>query len=373
MSLSIAALALAGAAASTAVFRSWRSKWAGQVGTWAAVAQRYGLQLRNAGEPHDAALSGEFRGVPIEVTLGGGHAGRPLQMCTRVFARHVGSVPPGIEICNRGVPTGVPAGAPEISTGNEALDAMLILRGLDEDKTLEVVGNAKIWADLAALFELADYVRVDERGVLLENIGVLSGAEVEAWLQAAARFSVAMCEAYEDAWHSFARRLGLGYHGAGKPGERLIRGHYRGGRISLRTGLDPRTHQPRSTIKVALQAGLPAGFRIGRKGQIGDYGIIPIQDKQLADVIQVQGTNRIAIQRMIRHPGLKEKLLAFFAACPDPVVEHGWVCATGPGLLTGDIQKQVDAVVDMSAALTEAWEPVAKAIERSRRPTARTG
>ncbi len=373
MQLTIAIAVLIGVLVLTGLFRMWRAQFTGKLEGWAPIAQRFGLELKNAGEPHEASLTGEFRGVPVEVTLGGGHAGRPLQMCTRVFARHVGSVPPGLEIYNRGIGERMrKRSAPEISTGNEGLDALLCIRGLDEDKTLEVVGNQKIWTALASLFETADYVRVDERGVLLEHIGML-GPEVEAWLQRAAQFSVALCEAYEETWHSFARKLGLMYVGAGKPGERTMRGFYKGGRVSLRTGLDPETNKPRSTIKASIPGPMPAGFRIQRKGTLSDYGSIPILDKQLATSMVIQGTNRIAIQRMLRDPKLKEKLLAFFAVCPHPVIERGWVCASGPGLLSGDLQAQLDAVVQVAHALAEAWAPVQQSLERSRRPSARTG
>ena len=373
MQLTIAIVVLIGVLVMTGLFRMWRSQFTGKLDSWEPVAQRFGLTLKNAGEPHEASLSGDFRGVPVEVTIGGGHAGRPLQMCTRVFVRHVGSVPPGLEIYNRGIAESIrQRRAPEISTGNESLDALLCIRGLDEDKTLEVVGNKRIWGNLAALFEMADYVRVDERGVLLEYVGML-GPELEAWLQKASQFSVALCETYEETWHSFARSLGLMYVGAGKPGERAIRGFYKGGRVSMRTGLDAQTGKPRSTIKASIPGPMPAGFRIQRKGTLPDYGSIPVLDKQLATTMTVQGTNRIAIQRMMRDPALKEKLLSFFNVCPHPVIERGWVCASGPGLLSGDLQAQLDAVVGVAHALSETWAPVQSSLERARRPSARTG
>lgn len=373
LQLTIAIVVLVGVLVMTGMFRMWRSQFAGRLDAWMPVSKRFGLELKNKGEPHEAVLSGDFRGVPVEVTLGGGHSNRPLQMCTRVFARHVGAVPPGLEIYNRSAVERLRTRkAPEISTGNEGLDALLCIRGLDEDKTLEVVGNQRIWGALASLFESADYVRIDERGVLLEHFGFL-GREVEEWLQRATQFSVSLCEAYEESWHTFAKRLGLMYVGAGKPGERVMRGFYKGGRVSLRTGVDPKTGVPRSTIKVSIASAMPAGFRIQRKGTLPEYGSVPLLDRQMTIAMTVQGTNRLAIQRMMRSPQLKQTLLGFFDVCPHPVIERGWVCATGPGLLSGDLQAQLDAVVQVAQVLAEAWAPVAQSLERSRRPAARTG
>lgn len=371
--LTIAIAVLVGVLVLTGLFRTWRAQFTGKLDAWEPVAKRFGLELKNPGEPHEASLTGDFRGVPVEVNVGGGHAGRPLQMCTRVYVRHVGAVPPGLEIYQRGFGDRLRKRvAPEISTGNEGIDALLCIRGLDEDKTLEVVGAERIWTPLAQLFEMADYVRVDERGVLLEHVGIL-GEELEGWLQKASMFSVALCETYEETWHAFAKSLGLMYVGAGKPGERTIRGFYKGGRVSMRTGIDPATGKPRSTIKASIPGPMPAGFRIQRKGTLPDYGAIPLLDKQLSNVMTVQGTNRIAIQRMFREPALKEQLLMFFQQCAQPVVERGWVCASGPGLLSGDLKTQLDAVVGLAHAMAEAWAPVQQALDQTRRPKARTG
>ncbi|HCH66079.1 MAG: hypothetical protein CL927_15660 [Deltaproteobacteria bacterium] len=348
-----------------------RSRRVLELKPWEAVAKRYGLDFIREGEPHEVILRGDFRGVPVEVSLGGGHAGRPLQMCTRVFAKHVGSVPPGLEIYNRGVADKIwPGKAPEITTGNDELDALICIRGIDAEKTLEVVGNTRVWASLAKLFEFADYVRVDERGVLLEKIGVLS-RDIEPWIISASSFSVMMCEVYEEAWLAFARKHGLMYLRGTHPGDRTIRGYFRGGRISIQTGVDPRTREARSTIKVSVpNVQLPAGFRIARKGQLSERGAIRVLDKQIRKQMVIHGTNSIAIQRLMRQKLLIQKLLEFFELCPEPLVERGWVMATGPGMLTGDLEIQVNAVANVAKVLSDSWQPIQKAIARSRRASA---
>ena len=368
MNLSVAIAVLAGVLALVVMYWMFRSRRAFELQPWEAAARRYGLQLVRDGEPHDVVLKGSFRGVPVEVSLGGGHAGRPLQMCTRVFAKHVGSAPPGLEIYNRGVADRIwPGKAPEIQTGNEDLDSLICIRGLDPDKTLEVVGNERVWGGLAKLFELADYVRIDERGVLLEKVGVLS-RDIEPWLISASTFSVMMCETYEEAWLRFARANKLMYLRGAHPGDRTIRGYFRGGRISIHTGLDPRTREARSTIKVSVPGvTLPAGFRIGPKGKTSGRGDIKVMDKMIRARMVVQGTNALAIQRLFRNQKLKGKLLEFFELCPEPLVERGWVMATGPGMLTGDLDVQVNAVATVAAALAEAWAPIQRGMERTKR------
>jgi len=368
VNLSIAIGVLAAVVACVAGFWMFRSRRVLELQPWEVVAKRYGLTLQREGEPHDVVLKGDFRGVPVDVSLGGGHAGRPLQMCTRVFAKHVGSAPPGLEIYNRGVTDRIwPGKAPEIKTGNEELDSLICIRGLDAEKTLEVVGNERVWGGLAKLFELADYVRVDERGVLLEKVGVLS-RDIEPWLISATAFSVKMCEVYEEAWLAFAKKYGLMYLRGTHPGDRTIRGYFRGGRISIQTGIDPRTRTARSTIKVSVPSvTLPAGFRIGKKGKLSERGAIKILDKQIRAQMVIQGTNSLAIQRMFRHQLLKQKLLEFFDLCPEPLVERGWVMATGPGMLTGDLEVQVNAVASVAKVLSDAWGPIQRGMERNRR------
>lgn len=368
MNLSVAIAVLAGVVALAMLYWTLRSRRAIELKPWENAARRYGLQLERDGEPHDVVLKGSFRGVPVEVSLGGGHAGRPLQMCTRVFAKHVGSAPPGLEIYNRGVADRIwPGKAPEIQTGNEELDSLICIRGLDPDKTLEVVGNERVWAGLAKLFELADYVRIDERGVLLEKVGVLS-RDIEPWLISASTFSVTMCETYEEAWLQFARSNRLMYLRGTHPGDRTIRGYFRGGRISISTGLDPRTREARSTIKISVPGvTLPAGFRVGPKDKLSSRGEIKVMDKQIRNRMIVQGTNSLAIQRLFRNQKLKSKLIEFFELCPEPLIERGWVMATGPGMLTGDLEVQVNAVATVALTLAEAWAPVQQALDRSRR------
>ncbi len=367
MNLSVAIAVLTGAVVSVLLYQLFRSRRTFELKTWETVAQRYGLTANVVGEPHDAVMKGNFRGVPVEVSLGGGHAGRPLQLCTRVFAKHVGSAPPGLEIYNRGMRDRIwPGKAPEIKTGNEELDSLICIRGLDSEKTLEVVGNERVWGGLAKLFELADYVRIDERGVLLEKVGILT-RDVEPWLISCTAFSVMLCEAYEESWLAFARKNGLVYLRGTNPGDRTIRGYFRGGRISIQTGLDPRTRRARSTIKVSVPGvSLPAGFRIGRKGSLSERGAINLLDKQMKATMTIHGTNALAIQRMLRHPKLKEKLIEFFDLCPDPLIERGWVMATGPGMLTGDLGVQVDAVAAVAQVLAEVWLPIQRTLERSR-------
>lgn len=354
-------------------FWMFRARRVVELKPWEAVAKRYGLTFERDGEPHDVVLKGDFRGVPVEVSLGGGHAGRPLQMCTRVFAKHVGSAPPGLEIYNRGVADRIwPGKAPEIKTGNDGLDSLICIRGLDPEKTLEVVGNERVWAGLAKLFELADYVRVDERGVLLEKVGVLS-RDMEPWLISASAFSVMMCEVYEEAWLAFAKKHGLMYLRGTHPGDRTIRGYFRGGRIAIQTGMDPRSRTARSTIKISVpNVQLPAGFRIARKGQISERGAIKVLDQQVRAQMVVQGTNSLAIQRLFRNKLLKQKLIEFFELCPEPLIERGWVMATGPGMLTGDLEVQVNAVATIAKVLSDAWGPIQRGMERNKR-AARSG
>ncbi len=368
MNLSIAIGVLTVVVVTVVLFRMFRSRRVLELQPWEAVAKRYNLTLKRDGEPHDAILHGEFRGVPVEVSLGGGHAGRPLQMCTRVFAKHVGSAPPGLEIYNRGVTDRIwPGKAPEIPIGNEELDALICIRGIDAEKTLEVVGSKRVWGGLAQLFEFADYVRVDERGVLLEKVGVLS-RDLEAWLISASAFSVMVCEAYEEGWLAFARKHDLMYLRGTHPGDRTIRGYFRGGRINIQTGVDPSTRKAKSTIKVSIpNVHLPAGFRVGPINKLSQRGAIKVLDSQVRAKMLIHGTNALAIQRLFRDKKLTTKLLEFMDLCPDLLIERGWVIATGEGMLTGDLEVQVNAVVSVAEVLAESWLPIQRALERNRR------
>ena len=355
------------------VYRVFRSRRLLQLVHWKRFADAYKLKMLNPVEPHDAAIKGDYRGVPIEVKLGGGHTARPLQLCTLVYARHVGSVPPGLEIYNRGAVAGLTDAlrgtkAGEVSTGNPDLDKLILLRAWDEDKTVETLSHPKVWDGLGQLFSFADYVRVDERGVLLEKNGVL-GDELAAWVERAAVFSVNLCEAYEEPLVIFAKKHKLSLAGAGTPGERTVRGHFKGGRVVIVTGFDAAQTATRSTIKAAMPVALPTGFRITRrKGEPDDVGIL-IADKQLAAVLLVQGTNAVAIQRLLRNPELKQTLLQLFEVCPEPSVEGAWVSATGPGIVCGDVEAQVDAVMGVAQTLAQAWLPLAAVLDKARKTT----
>ena len=132
--------------------------------------------------------------------------------------------------------------------------------------------------------------------------------------------------------------------------------------------VDPATGNTKSTIKAAMPVSLPTGFRIVRRAQVGNDVSIPIADKQLNEVVAVFGTNVVAVQRLMRNPDLKQSLLQLFEVCKEPAVEGAWVSATGPGMICGDIESQVDAVLGVAQSLGQAWLPLAAALERARKP-----
>jgi hypothetical protein len=351
------------------LYRFLRSRRVVQIAHWKALAHRFRLTLENAGEPHEAALKGDYRGVPVEVTLGSGHTARAMQICTRIFIRHVGAVPPGFAVYPRSVAEVLRVGAPpELSTGSAELDAALCVRGYDEAKTVETLSHERVWGPMAGLFEIADYVRVDERGVLLERAGVV-GVELGDLLERGSRFSVDLCEAYEEPYIEFARKHRLSYTGAGTPGDRIIRGYYKGGRVSITMGFDPKTRSTRSSVKAGMPINLPTGFRIDPKGSDeGQWAAIQTHDKQVDLAMVVQGTNQLAIQRMFRDADFKQHILNFVANCPEPRVDGAWVSTGGPGLLCGDIESQVDVVMEVAQAMARAWAPVEEALKRARNP-----
>ena len=78
MNLTVAIGVLTSVVCCVVFFWLYRSRRVVELQPWENVARRYGLTFTHEGEPHEVILRGDFRGVPIEVSLGGGHAGRPL-------------------------------------------------------------------------------------------------------------------------------------------------------------------------------------------------------------------------------------------------------------------------------------------------------
>ena len=369
------AVAMLPVVAVVVLFRSHRRSRVKRVEWWAAVANRHRLTIRNPGEPHEVELEGSYRGVDVKAFLAGGHIGRGLNLYTHCVAQVPGGAPPGLLIATHSPIRRLDRGrsGPRVEPANADIAGAYDVFGSDLDKTIELVGDPTLRALLMKAADVADYVRLDRRTVRLEKRGML-GQDMPAFVDLTCRLAAGLAEAHERPWLTFAQAHGLLLRGMGtRSSQRVLRGHIRGQRVSIEMGVLPSDKQTTfTTIKVALNLRLPAGFRLAPHSDAPPRGTFQVGVKALDDQIQVQGTNRDQIVSLLTQPVLRDYLAAFYEVCPYTIIENNSVTAGGPGLLTGDMAAQVSAVMDLASAFRKAWEQVQPdGGRRSARPAAR--
>jgi hypothetical protein len=356
-------LALAGA------YRMHRARRVERLRWWKALAEKHGLTLREPGEPHETEIEGDYRGVHIKAVLGGSHVGPSLDLATHVLATLPGAVPPGFWGCTHAYRDRLRRGfaGPPLLLDDTELAQRYTFRSSDTERTLEFLRDPEVKRLLLEAADNAVFVRVDSEAVTVEQRGVLA-EELPGFVDLAARVAATLSEAYERPWAEFAKEHGLVFKGAGTRGDRILRGHLNGSRVQVQTG--PLPENPEmcfTTIRVAIPVRLPVGFRVtprlaGPQGR----GAFLLDEPDLDAVLQVQGTNSTSIKALLRHPALREHLLAFYEVCPFTIIEGGAIVAGGPGLLAGDILQQVSAVQDLARSFRDVW---ALTQRRAARPT----
>ena len=348
-------------------FRRAGSK--GRLQWWQTLAESNRLRLDLGKYPHDAVLSGIFRGVRVEVRVGGGRVSPSLRLFTRIVAQLPGSAPPGFLLTShRSMLKRLHAApAPELEVEDPALAGPFQVHGNDPVKTAEVLADRTVRHSLLALREECALVHVDERAAQAEVLGI-AGPRLPDLLDHVAQVAAGISEAYERAWADFAKEHGLVFLGAGTRGERTLRGYLAGTRVTITTG--PMPDAPGmsfSTIKVSAGVRLPAALRVLPRALTPEArGEVHLGFPALDEQVRVQGTNREAVRALLTHPPLRDHLVAFYEACPFTMIEGGQVTAGGPGLLGGDIIEQVKAVNDLAATLRSSWETVRSGLEGAR-------
>lgn len=341
-------------------YRAHRRTRVKQLEWWHALAKQHGLKVHSPGEPHETELEGAYRGVQVKVFMAGGHISQGLELYTHAVARLPGGAPPGFLAMTHTLlgRLKLEKKAPRIDIDGD-LSGLFDLHGHDLDKTVETLGDARLAKLMVQAAQVADFVRIDQRAVTLEKKGVLD-QQLPGFVDLAARLAAALSEAYERPWAAFAQRHGLLLRGAGSAAvQRVLRGHLKGQRVAIEMGLVPGTTDATFTsIRVGLKTRLPAGMRVAPKGGGGGRGTFDTGVGALDQVVDVQGTNREMVRALLQHPPLRDHLVAFYEVCPFTIIENNSVVAGGPGLLTGDMEAQVSAVMDLAAAIRKAWDRV---------------
>lgn len=339
---------------------------------WAQLAQREKLRVEGGREPHEASMKGVFRGVRVEVNIGGGRIPPPLSLFTRMTAELPGAGPPGLLITSHPSLLEKLRGriAPALEVDDPELGGAFSVHGTDADKTLEVLLDPTLRETLLTLRERTALLHITEYSVHAEVEGI-AGPELPGLLELVAKAAAGISEAFERTWADFAKEHGLVFLGAGTRGERTLRGYIGGTRVTIQTG--PMPENPDilfSTIKVGLGVRLPAGLRILPKAFTPETrGEFATGDPQLDQLIRVQGTNREAIKGLLTQAQVRDHLVAFYEVCPYTMVEGGQVVAGGPGLLSGDVIGQVAAVDDLAETFRTGW----RAVTKGSTPGARAG
>lgn len=342
-------------------FRMYRRGRVRQVSWWHALAKQQGLTVHDPGEPHEVELEGEYRGIRVKVSMGGGHAGTRHRLHTHATAMLPGGCPPGLLLTTHSLLGRFSREklAPAIELDDPELATAYKIYGADEEKTDDVLATGDLRTLLLSATKLADYVRVDTRGVSLEKVGVLD-QQLPAFVDVTCRIAASLSEAHDRPWSIFARKHGLVFKGGGGSGvSRALRGHINGRRVAIEMGTVPGADdQTFTTIRVGIGARLPAGFRVVPKGTEGARGSFEVGVPKLDKVVQIVGTGREQVIALLRHPPLRDHLIAFYDVCPYTLIENNNVIAGGPGLMTGDMDSQVSAVMDLANAIRAAWETV---------------
>ena len=356
-----ASIALGLIIAVAVLFRSHRRSRLKRVEWWVAVANRHRLKIENPGEPHEIEVEGTYRGVEVRAFLAGGHIGKGLNLYTHCVAEVPGGAPPGLLIATHSPIRRLDRGrsGPPVALIPPDIASVYAVHGFDADKTVELTTDPELGELLMKAASVADFVRVDGRTVRLEKRGML-GQAMPGFMDLTCRLAAGLAEAHERPWATFAKEHGLLLRGMGTNStQRVLRGHIRGQRVSIEMGVLPGDRQTTfTTIKVALNLRLPAGFRLAPHAPNPPRGTFRIGVKALDDQIQVQGTNRDQIVSMLTQPVLRDHLAAFYEVCPYTIIENNSVTAGGPGLLTGDMGAQVSAVMDLAVAIRKAWSNV---------------
>ncbi len=361
MSLNTSLVLLAVVLLMVAIVRLYRAGRTGRLRWWGHLAQAHRLTFTQGKDPHEAVLRGVYKGVRVEISLGGGRLPPALSLFTRIVAELPGAAPPGLLITSHAplLERLRARQAPQLAVDDPELGGAFTIQGFDEEKTVEVVRDPSVRDPLVALRKRVALIHVNETSVQIELQGI-AGPELPQLVELTARAAAGISESYERAWADFAKDHGMVFLGAGTRGDRTLRGYLNGSRVTIQTGPMPENPEIQfSTIKVSIGMRLPAGLRVlPRAFSPHSRGEIELGVPKLDEIIRVQGTNREAVKALLTQPAVRDHLLGFYQVCPYTMIEGGQVIAGGPGLLGGDLLGQVAAVDELAGTLREAWSKV---------------
>jgi biotin carboxyl carrier protein len=160
-------------------------------------------------------------------------------------------------------------------------------------------------------------------------------------------------------WAEYALKAGLNFTGAGYFETPTLYGRIgdRGVHATLEWRGSGKSRHRYTVIKVDVGAKLPPGLTLSREGfgagfmkLLGEQDI-EVGDKRLDDAVLIQGGSPSRVTALLKAPGIRRALLAFFERSPDGRVYDEQVILETSGSLPYGIGGAIQSCVDLADAL----------------------
>lgn len=349
-----ALLFLAAVALTAVPFRLIRIARKQRIAHWAALAKRHGLDLQDKGEPHEALLAGRYRGVPIQVSIGGGRVGIPLRLCTVIHAGGPWGAPAGLEVLPKRLISRNAGPGHDFVLGVEVLDKFLRFRAVDEERVRQILSDPEVTSALLLAGQRADYVRVSGDGVELQYIGV-AGLEIDSLVELASVLYGTLAEGGERPWTAAAARFNLFFLGTKPGGERVLQGAVEHQKVLIIEGPRDKDSGPTvSRMQISFGHRGASMLRIvQRLEMLANAGPEPTDDA-IADSLGVEGKDEEFVTNVVGQAKVVPGLVAIFRKWPGGRIEGGRLVVERAGLFGNDLPEILAETLEFTRLFRDA-------------------
>ena len=331
------------------------------------MAEKYDLNVNKPKDPYDLVLSGDYRGMDCKAWLGGGHAGAPLAICSHVRVNIQGTTPPGFDVVTRKMSERMSrskrTGA-QIEVGLAEIDNHFNVQGRAPRKVRQMLSDEEVSTLLARANKICDYIRITQKSVVLEYVGVAAENLAEIF-ELAGRLAVAIGDSYERPYQKLAKSLGVVLVGSGKE-DRILRGRNREVRIMVRSGTSRRKGQGFSTqVRAGIESSLPASMRIvPRDPSHAGQSEVQIRDAEFSQMVFIRGIKAGHMDSLLRFPEVRAGLMEVFRTSDKTTIEMGEIILEWNDILGNELTEVIELVVGLVQLIREANKKMQGAQQR---------
>ncbi len=317
--------------------------------TWEPWAAKKQLTHRcGSNNGHQPVVRGDIDGVELLIRTYTENRERLNTLQTHIRAHVPRHLTIGLYLERRNTAIEGILGAPNVTTGQPAIDRTFSIRGDDQVAATAIMRDEAVVAGLLPLLEENAKVHLDDEWLSSSHPAILPnefGPRVDQ--------VVALAKALAGSTGRAARQLAEDYdlEVLETRGQILTRGTYRGFPLLVRTERPADGQAFRTTIQAGVPSPLPANLHIERIGAAGANNGLHLGDPILDATVVVQGQDRDAIAELLCDDDLRGDLLAVVHGHEGSYVKGQVVVLRVSSLTKDSLEGLVEEAVTAARAL----------------------